>query len=295
METVIRHLLRKPDISGIYFNTNPRISKKLFSDLQKRFGTFRKIAKYLSVDESNLRKWRRTGKISVSAIQRLSRYPETKIAIQELEKNVKYLSVQTSPHKISIPTLVPELAYLVGYISGDGHLKRPINNKWEITIESWTDRKTLETLNNMIYKNFGIRGSLTKNNTRDGWRLYINSRIIYIIFNEIFEIPEGKKSDKMKTPKMIKGASVNIQKKYIQGWYDAEGFVTSSHGRPQIEFYINNKNIIFWINKQLNSFGIKTYKKKRGTIIISSRNIQKFSETVGFRHGKQLKKLFQAR
>ena len=289
------HLLRKPDVSGIYLNVNPEISKELFDSLQQRFGTFRNLSNEVSIDESNLRKWRRNGKVPISAVKRLLKHPETMGIMPKLTANIKYLSVQSSPHRVFIPNLTPELAYVVGYVSGDGHLKPPKGGKWEIIAESWTDKKILESVNLIIKKCFGIVGSLNKNVNRKGWRLFINSRIVHIFLNELFEIPVGKKSDKVNVPRVIRNASDAIRKSYLRGWFDAEGFVTRSHGRKQIEFFVNNKRVSKWVSNQLSGFGVKNNKNKRGTVIIYSRNIRKFSEQVGFNHDKQVRKLLQTR
>ena len=273
MENTIMHLLRKPDVSGIYLNVNPEISKELFDSLQQRFGTFRNLSNEVSIDESNLRKWRRNGKVPISAVKRLLKHPETMGIMPKLTANIKYLSVQSSPHRVFIPNLTPELAYVVGYVSGDGHLKPPKGGKWEIIAESWTDKKILESVNLIIKKCFGIVGSLNKN----------------------VEIPVGKKSDKVNVPRVIRNASDAIRKSYLRGWFDAEGFVTRSHGRKQIEFFVNNKRVSKWVSNQLSGFGVKNNKNKRGTVIIYSRNIRKFSEQVGFNHDKQVRKLLPTR
>lgn len=265
---------------GIYAHLEGNYVDKLLQRLTVKQGNLKNLSAVLNRDESSLRRWRRNHIIPFPLVHR------------EYINKVKFLSVPSSPHKITIPDLTEEIAYLIGYISGDGHLKNPVKSgKWETIIESWTDVGELKRINKILTKNFNIKGSITKNKTRKGWRLFINSKIFHRILTKIFEIPTGKKSEKIRVPKIIKKSSNSVIKGYIRSWFDAEGFVTKSHNRIQIEFQIKNIKVTKWIKHQLKKFGIKANLKKNNTIVVYSGEIENFCSVIGFRNGKQLKKL----
>lgn len=239
----------------------------------------------ISRDKSTIRRWKRTAKIPLSVLLKNKN-------AKELKNKILYLSTYASQHKVKIPELNSEIAYFVGYVGGDGHLK-PYNKskKWEIIIESWTDLNELKILDDILYKNFGLRGCISKNKTRKGWRIFINSKIIHRILTNIFDVPAGNKSSVIDVPDIIKNSGTDIIKSYIKGWFDAEGFVTTSHGRLQIEFYVKNKKITKWMKKKFDEFEIKSNLKKNNTLVVYSSNIGKFCSLIGFNHRKQLKKL----
>ncbi len=272
-------------IKKIYESKDEGYRNEIFATLDPKIISKVKF-RNISRDKSTIRRWKRTAKIPFSVLLKGKNE-------RELKNKILYLSTHASSHKVKIPELNPDIAYFVGYVSGDGHLKSyRMSKKWEIIIESWTDLNELKILNDILYKNFGIKGSISKNKTRKGWRLFINSKIIYRVLTNIFNMPAGNKSSIIiDVPTIIKNSDSNIVMNYIKGWFDAEGFVTTSHDRLQIEFYVKSKKITKWLKKKFDEFKINSNLKKNNTLIIYSSNIEKFCSLIGFRHRKQLKKL----
>jgi DNA-binding transcriptional regulator YiaG len=293
MREYLEMLYEKRDKTDIYLKSDTELISKLIQKLIQKFGSVKSFAEYFKVDESTVRRWKRSGIIPLSLLKKLIKNSEFRDEVNDIKQNTKWLSVPSSPNKVKIPEMNPEIAYIVGYISGDGHIRNPTKSgdKWEIIVESWSDSNILKMINKIVSKNFGIRGNLHKNTTRKGWRLFISSKIFHRILTRLFKIPVGEKYSRVRVPQIIKNANEKIRQAYIQGWFDAEGFVTYSHNKPQIEFFIKNRSVTKWIKQQLENFGIKVYQNKRGTLIIRYRQIDNFCSFIGFRHSKQLKKL----
>lgn len=297
MRRLVWDLVTNED-EGYYIITNKQLVKNLLQSAAEQFKTKKDLAKTLGIDESGLYRWIRQGILPISALKKIETYPGTKRFVKAM-KEPCYLCVPKSPHKVKLPRLNADIAYLVSYVSGDGHIKDQVknNNKWEIIVESWVETpELLRQLQEIMAAQFNMSTSLCKNKTRKGYRLFINSKILHKILNKVFEIPIGNKHNEVQVPQIIRQASDKIRKSYIRGWFDAEGFVTTSHKKPQIGFYVKNKHVTSWIKNQLENFGMKVSKKKSGELNISSKNsIILFCKIIGFRHPKQLKKLLQAR
>jgi len=291
MREYIQKFYRKNEKGEIFLISSTVAVKDLLEKLKNKFGSYRNLSEKLGVDESSVRRWRRDGQIPLSLIVNLKRdFSDEK---KEIFKTLECLTTKSSPNKIRIPELDQEVGYVVGYISGDGHLRIPAKHKdhWEIIIESWTDETRLDFINEILKRKFNLTGVKASNKTRKGWRLFINSKIFHKVLTTIFEIPMGEKYDIIRVPRIIKEASLEVKKKYIQGWFDSEGFVTFSKGNLQIEFYIKNVEVTDWIKKELEKSGIRVYKNKRGTLIIRKSQISLFNSLIGFQHRKQLSKL----
>lgn len=291
MKEYVKTLYRKNEKGEMFLISPTENIREFLKKLKEKFGSDKELSKILKNDTSSIRRWKRKGMIPLSTIVRFDN--EFAEEIGQIIQNLEYVASKSSPKKVKIPKLNPEIGYLIGYISGDGHLKEPTkhDSQWEITIESWTDESRLDYLNDILIRNFGIRGSKTKNNTRRGWRLIISSKIFHKILTEIFKIPTGVKYNLIRVPEIIKNSDSEIKKKYLQGWFDSEGFVTFNKDKLQIEFYVKNNEVTDWIKQELEKNGIKVNKNKRGVIIIRSSQITNFQNLIGFQHRKQLSKL----
>ncbi len=273
----------------IFLISSTESISNFLENLKIKFRSYKNLSQKIGIDESSIRRWKRNNQIPLSLVTKFKDVGDVK----EIIKNLEYVTTKSSPNKVKIPVLDAEIAYIVGYISGDGHLREPEKHKdhWEIIVESWTDESRLDFINLVMREKFNISGVKIANKKRRGWRLFINSKIFHKILTKIFEIPIGKKFDKIIIPEVIQNADCEIKKKYIQGWFDAEGFVTSSKNKLQIEFYVKNANVTEWIKNELQKLKIRVYENRRGTLIIRSSQIRTFNSLIGFQHRKQLSKL----
>lgn len=144
-----------------------------------------------------------------------------------ISENEEYLLVKAKfgPSKITkIPlALNEELAFLVGAIIGDGHLKK---SKFQITLEC-TDEYLLKFIQKICRDLFERKFNINKVKKRKGKKssktIIIDSKAIHNLLNKVFEIPIGRKSSIVKIPEIIKHSNASIISSFIIGILLTEG------------------------------------------------------------------------
>ena len=119
--------------------------------------------------------------------------------------------------------LEEELSFFVATIIGDGHLKK---SKFQITIEL-SDLNLLIYIKNICKSTFNRKFNITPVKIRKGrkqtYNLIIDSKAIYNLLKEVFEIPPGKKSHIVCVPKHIKNSENKIKLSFLKGIMATEG------------------------------------------------------------------------
>ena len=190
-----------------------------------------------------------------------------------------------------------DLVYLAGVIAGDGHLKkgvkwRNVNNSKDYCISVHSGNKEyLELILNLIKKKIK-----TKVKVKKGKRAYyisIRNKKLHTYFNKKFEIPIGKKSDKIIIPSTLTKRQI---KYFLGGLFDTDGGIR----RNSIGYCSSSKKIINQIYNYLNSIGIentkeswinKKYNKKYYGNRIRESSINKFLKTIPLKNIKKLEKI----
>lgn len=120
-------------------------------------------------------------------------------------------------------TITEELSFLLAAMIGDGHLKK---SKKQISIEL-TDFDLLKQIQQyyrvVFDRQFKINPIKQRKNKKQSWYIPIDSKAIYNLFNQTFEIPIGKKSHIVKVPEFIKTSNKKIKKSFLQGIMLTEG------------------------------------------------------------------------
>lgn len=119
--------------------------------------------------------------------------------------------------------LEEDLSFFVATIIGDGHLKK---NKLQITIE-------LSDLNLLLYirkicesafnRKFNINSVKRREGRKQMYNLIMDSKAIYNLLKEVFEIPPGKKSHIVSVPTHIKNSEDKIKLSFLKGIMATEG------------------------------------------------------------------------
>lgn len=164
----------------------------------------------------------------------------------------------TNGKQIRLPKkLDNKLAYLLGVIMGDGHLAFPdksydkrttYNSELKITDGH---KQTFIKLSIIFQDLFDytpkIYSEVSKINKRF-YRFVIKSKPLHRFLMAVCRIPTGNKFSKMDIPDIIKNSSLEIQKSFIIGFFDADGHLRLQRGKyPLAVLSQKNKNILFSI------------------------------------------------
>jgi len=120
--------------------------------------------------------------------------------------------------------ITDKIAFVAGIIVGDGHLHN--NKTGGKTIEiSMVNQKIMLKVKENIEKSFWIRTKIRMLLVGDKQKLYrinFSNTLIWSLFNELFEIPAGKKSYIVKEPLCIQD-NLELEKMFFTGLFLADG------------------------------------------------------------------------
>jgi len=132
--------------------------------------------------------------------------------------------------KIKLPTKVtPELLYFLGVVAGDGSLPIKYNDKgvrnYAISIDKANGYFVRRILKPLAEKLFDIQWSCLsrKRMGRERiWTLQLYSKPLYMYLTKIFDFPEGKKTKKIRMPKIVMGMPAKDRLPYLAGIMDTD-------------------------------------------------------------------------
>jgi len=119
---------------------------------------------------------------------------------------------------VKIPSEVDkEMGYLTGAIISDGHL-----SKAALDISCY-EEGFKESIKNCLINKFGKYESYYDDN-----RVYLCNLFIPYLFNKVFGIPIGKKSDTVKVPDIIFKSDSAVVASFVKGLFDGDGTCSSN-------------------------------------------------------------------
>lgn len=194
-----------------------------------------------------------------------------------------YAKAKFGPSKqVKIPIkLNQDLACFVGIIIGDGNLKK---TKQRLTIEL-VDKRLIKKIQNLTYllfeKKVIIHKRIDKRPKRKiRYYLNINSAAIYDLMNQTFNIPKGKKSDKVTTPLLILKANESIKRAFLIGIMVTDGgkrrwrHIGLSSASEKLRNSISDILNDLKINHKLDKWIHKKYKKTYFGLYFTRDNIK---------------------
>ena len=122
-------------------------------------------------------------------------YCQKDLKIISQNKDEIITKAKYGPSKLTrIPLFIDEnLAFFVGCIIGDGHLKK---DKMQISIEL-TNRNLIDKIAGICYllfnRKFNVKAVKLRLGKKQSYNMCIDSKAIYNLLKEVFEIPSGKK------------------------------------------------------------------------------------------------------
>jgi hypothetical protein len=140
--------------------------------------------------------------------------------------------------KVRIPSINENLAYLLGFLYGDGCLGKPQPRKkiggvrFKVTICLPGSEKGTAQVQHIcsIFKGLFNYEPRVRNRQRKGrkdWlEIEINSAVIYAYFF-LLGFPSGEKYGKLKVPSVV--ATENLFRNFLWGLIDSDGYIAKDH------------------------------------------------------------------
>jgi translation initiation factor 5B len=209
---------------------------------------------------------------------------------------IKFSSAkQRATHKsfwLKVPHEAAEfeaLYYIIGLLFGDGICKSAnLSNVSQFIIDEFK---------RCLMCAFGIE-------TTTKWRRtafvvsHKGGKTFSKFLTTVFDYPETDKTRILKIPELICSSSDDLVRKFIQGFFDAEGFVQSENNNGNVGIGCESEQLMHQLPILLHRFGCLSYFVKRENrgpelSISGSNNLRSFYQGIGFREprkSEQLKK-----
>jgi len=223
---------------------------------------------------------------------------------EKINLNVKNQKINFKPElfresqtkKVKIPrALTKDFARLLGYYLGDGSYEHD-------RLTFFEQRKDVaEVYENLIKKVFNIDSKLLFRKDKNYYQLRVYSRIITQLFLHIF--PNKNKTLEEKIPSIILKSTDDCLAAFINGFFDAEGYISSKRvalgiNNPkitqQLQFALLRLGIISSINEYSNKKNQYSNKTRYTLSIEDKESIGLFSKKIGFSSKEKTSKLKQA-
>lgn len=185
-----------------------------------------------------------------------------------------------------------ELAYLTGFIAGDGH----VSKRSEIFM--YNDSKVIiQNIVPRFFKNV-FNAGLSFQKTGNCYIGVVNSKPIHCFFNRVIGLPRGKKKGVLRVPNFI-FLSDEFKVGFLQGLFDSDGGVTlSKKGAISILYSSSTKPFILQVKQLLHYFSVEIggpYKSGAGKGLelrtYSKSQIKRFIDAINCYHPKKLNRL----
>ncbi len=122
------------------------------------------------------------------------------------------------PHEMN-----SDLAYLLGAILGDGHIRKTDATICFEVIDKWLTEKFIQKIDTVFEHKINLHPRLKKGKFHYGANS--NNKPAVRLFNKFLEVPRGKKSHIIFVPDLIKNASEEIRLAFLEGVFDTEGCI----------------------------------------------------------------------
>ncbi|MFQ6055777.1 MAG: LAGLIDADG family homing endonuclease, partial [Methanosarcinales archaeon] len=236
-----KEILDKLDDRFYIFDKN--LGYKIKKHLTDRYGTLENahMKLNLNINYSFFTHILKKGKFPFSIIKK---YPKLLLKIDKLR-----LKTKEGKKWIEFPTeMNEELAEFLGFVIGEGNIDK---NSIHITNKEKTITKRVRYLSNKL---FGINAIETQDKRNKVRRISLGSKALVFLFNLIFDIPIGKKNDKVKIPTQILKSPNSVLKSFIRAYFDGEGYV--GENSREMEITSASKDLISTLGMALLRFGI---------------------------------------
>lgn len=291
------------------------ITKEIYLELKNvnKRGLIKKLQKEISSPYQTIYSWiQGSNPLPISKLYTLLKLWQKELSKNPRDFNEKWNEIyqqisrysQNGQRSVKLPKEFNEnLAYLMGFFQGDGHLAKQQTERYqEYSLHFFEEHKDfLEQLNKKIKIEFNIEGNIyAEHDARGKWyRLRLCSKPTYLFFKEILRLTSGKKVRMVGVPLLIKNSDLKFQIAFIRGFFDAEGSVGETSKNPWLEIgqasTDNPAEILVWIKEILDKNGVllsspqKSSKQDYFRLRTSKREtIKRFFETISSEHQNKI-------
>ena len=184
----------------------------------------------------------------------------------------------TNSIAVNVPERIgPALARLVGYIIGDGHIKK---DRTAVLFFN-EDKQLLDDFCEKANAVFGVTARIKQ--YRGTPYASISSRPVAHFFTEVLRIPQGNKSHSVEVPHQMITADEDSIKEFLIGLFESEASVDVK--KSVLEFSTASKGLacgVQLILLRLNILSTLLTDKHRNRVNIGSLNLVEYGRRVGF-------------
>lgn len=284
--------------------------RKIYEDIKKTkgWGSGEFCTKTLKVGRRTLYGWFRSSPINIFYFLKLldiwkfvckKNDFEVRSLIKLTLSKVKKFSVAKGKC-ITLPNkLTSDLAYIIGYTFGDGCLSGKTlikKSQFRIRLASDTKHFLKVVIQPLFRKLFSVKGRIYNIRNCRCYEFSIQSKVLYLFFHKLFQIPQGKKKGKLRIPKIIINASNRIRCAFIAGLFDADGCIFEKD--RAISFCQADKIFLTKISKLFNELNINTRpicksEKEFGityNFVVRANSISNFLNNIPLLHPNRIKR-----
>jgi intein/homing endonuclease len=189
---------------------------------------------------------------------------------------------------VKLPELSPELAEFLGALAGDGHLA-PL--KADIVLVADYDLDThyiTEHIPTLIRTLFGVNPRVR--HIDNFARCYFYSKILVNYLHNTFDIPVGKKKNRLHIPKTILANNLFLVP-YLRGLFDTDGCIHQHHPTTAaIEYVSADSQFTEEVYAALKSLGFRVSKSRKSVYIYAREEINKFFAVIEPANKKHINK-----
>jgi len=226
---------------------------------------------------------------------------EYKGRIDLLFEKVDFFVPGKGGHRIKLPKYITwKLLYFIGYLYGDGCISGlescSKNSEFALRFEDEYKEHIEKVVVPIAGELFGRKCKISKHTTANSYNFKIQSKVLHIFVNKIFEMPLGKKLDSLRVPEIIKKLPFELKKYFIIGLFDADGYVTNVEKfdkkikDTRVSLFQKSGPLVEWVRNELEkegiSFGKRVYKDTGGFLISTTKKetIIGFHKKLNFLH-----------
>jgi len=235
---------------------NENLKRKLVNSLKNSKDNYKTISKRLRIDYTTL--WDYQNRREAIPLLFFKKLKE--IYGINLEKYFNYLESGSLRNRVKIIRKIDaNIAKVLGAIVADGHLRKrktifkdnreSIHYELVLREEYKTNCLAFCKWFNKLF-DFGLKPIKRENH----YEIYVSNKVLFLILNEIFGIPSGRRTEIIRAPRKIRNSNLKIKKAFLTGVFMFDGGV--DYRNCYVSLVSRSKNLILDVNHILDELNL---------------------------------------